>query len=427
MLNRSQGGCAVPATVVLALFATALGAPGLANAAGNANQFGVQSRADAAAEMIVLGVQQGISSLPPTSGQSFTYEFDPTLGTYTASGRLGPTSFRSPQTVGSGKFSFRLATSYFDLTKTNQPIPYLVNNAAGTSVGVAAIGQQVEAQVGLINLSANYGFTNRFEMMVNLPIAIVDAQGSEIFTTTQLTGANPPLQGPGVVTDPLTGKVDVDATVGRLNQVIADGSLPFREEPYTAVGADFNQGTNVGVGRISVAAKAVLYADRRVQVAAMPEFFFPSPNQDEFSGSDSAAILPRLVTAFDITDVLKLHVDAGYDYDFDRDELRRFVWNFGPSLALQWATFDAGVGGSKFNRGVQWTPSTASFTDPQGNAGTLQALGDTRLGSNFIDALAGIKVRLNDRSVISGAVNVPLNNEGFRAAAVGTLALELYF
>ena len=74
-----------------------------------------------------------------------------------------------------------------------------------------------------------------------------------------------------------------------------------------------------------------------------------------------------------------------------------------------------------------WTPAIAPFVDRNGNRGTIQALGDNRLGSNFIDALGGVKVRLSDRSVISGAVNVPLNNEGFRAAAVGTLAVELYF
>src|SRR5882672_5366874 len=63
-------------------------------------QFGAQCRADAASKMIVLGVQQGISSLPPTSGQSFSYEFNPELDTYVTSERLGPTSFRAPQTIG---------------------------------------------------------------------------------------------------------------------------------------------------------------------------------------------------------------------------------------------------------------------------------------------------------------------------------------
>ncbi|HVO22680.1 MAG TPA: hypothetical protein VMW56_03530 [Candidatus Margulisiibacteriota bacterium] len=181
------------------------------------------------------------------------------------------------------------------------------------------------------------------------------------------------------------------------------------------------------MGRISLGVRHLLYADRVVELAPMFEVYFPSPSEGEFAGSDSPAILPRLVAAFALPYAAKLHVDAGYDYDFDHDELRRFVWNFGLSLGLGGlATFDAGVGGSKFNQGVQWTPSTAPFTNANGS-GTIQALGDTRLGSNFIDALGGMKFRLSDRSVISGAVSVPLNNQGFRAAAVGTVAAEFYF
>src|SRR5215831_9102494 len=88
------------------------------------SQFGGQARADAAASAIVLAVQQGISSLPPTSGQSFTYEFDPKLDAYTASPALGPTVLRSPQTVGAGKLSFRGAATYFAIDQTLGPILY---------------------------------------------------------------------------------------------------------------------------------------------------------------------------------------------------------------------------------------------------------------------------------------------------------------
>jgi len=46
------------------------------------NPFGVQDRADAVSRLIVLGVQQGISSLPPTSGQPLAYKSAPQLDTY---------------------------------------------------------------------------------------------------------------------------------------------------------------------------------------------------------------------------------------------------------------------------------------------------------------------------------------------------------
>ncbi len=380
------------------------------HAQGNPNQFGAQDRANAASQMIVLGVQQGISSLPPTSGQSFTYTFDADLGTYVPSAQLGPTSLRSPQTVGAGKFSFRFATSYFDLSETKGPIPYLVSQPPGNPLAVAALGLHADAKVGLINLSVNYGVTNRFEMMMNVPVVIVDAQASNIYTAakdrpTDLAGVPP---------------------AADLNQAIKEGALQIRQQSFNEQGFNFNEGTHAGVGRISLGVKGLLYADKIVEIAPMLEFYLPSPSEAEFAGSNSAAILPRLVTAFKLADRVRLHVDAGYDYDFDNNELRRFVWNFGPSLALAWGTLDAGVGGSKFNQGITWTPATAPYVGYNG-PGTIQALADNTLGSNYVDALGGIKIRLNDRSVISGAVNVPINNEGFRAAAVGTVAAEFYF
>src|SRR5262245_52310620 len=121
--GRRTSAWAVAGAAALALL-TAGSRP--AGAQGNPNQFGGQDRADAASRMIVLGVQQGISSLPPTSGQSFTYEFNPDLDTYVTSERLGPTSFRSPQIIGAGKFSIRAAASYFELSNTKGPIEYAV-------------------------------------------------------------------------------------------------------------------------------------------------------------------------------------------------------------------------------------------------------------------------------------------------------------
>ena len=41
--------------------------------------------------------------------------------------------------------------------------------------------------------------------------------------------------------------------------------------------------------------------------------------------------------------------------------------------------------------------------------------------------LFGVKGQVLDNMVVSGAVNVPLNDQGIRADAVGTVAVEMYF
>lgn len=93
-----------------------------ARAQGNPNQFGGQDRADAVSKLIVLGVQQAISSLPPTSGQSFAYHFDPKIGAFSPDELLGPIVFRSTDTLGAGNLNLRFGISYFSLSQTFDPV-----------------------------------------------------------------------------------------------------------------------------------------------------------------------------------------------------------------------------------------------------------------------------------------------------------------
>jgi hypothetical protein len=93
----------------------------------------------------------------------------------------------------------------------------------------------------------------------------------------------------------------------------------------------------------------------------------------------------------------------------------------------RWVTFDFGAGGSIFDVPIRWTPPTSTGIGPGGADVKLTALGNTRLGDDFVDFLGGFKVRLTDTLVLSGSATTPLNSEGFRADAVGTVALEAYF
>ena len=180
---------------------------------------------------------------------------------------------------------------------------------------------------------------------------------------------------------------------------------------------------------MSLGGKAQFAHSDWVDAAVSMEVFLPSPNEDQYAGTNSAAFLPRLITAINMVDGVKAHIDAGYDFDTEFSELRRFVWNTGISFAIPRVTFDTGLGGSKFNRGIEWTPS--KFVQPPGSEVDVplqfQALGDTTLGTNYVDFLFGVKGQLLDNMVVSGAVNVPLNDQGIRADAVGTVAVEMYF
>jgi len=406
-----------------------------APAAAQNDQFGGESRAAAATKMTILAVQQGISSLPPTSGQSFTYEFDPEIHTSVRSEQLGATSFRSTQTVGDGKLSLRGAVSFFELSNTFGPIDYLVE-LDDTDAGVTGFGLHASAKVTLLNFAANYGITDRFELMLNLPVVLTRTKASQVFATTAGTvGADPPVvaavtQGAPLSDDPETRAIEIDELQGQFDEFLSDDCelgddcLVFDRDSLDEVG--FNEGSHSGVGRISIGAKYLFLDTEMADMAFSTELFFPSPSEEEFAGSESGAILPRLIAYFPFSKHFRLHADAGYDLDFDESELRRFVWNLGASVPVSRFTFDAGFGGSLFDTPIRWTPDETTGSGPLGTA-TLTALGDNTLGDDYVDALVGMKARLTDSMVISGAITADLTDQGFRSEVVGTGAFEVYF
>jgi hypothetical protein len=379
------------------------------------NQFGRQDRANAAKRSLVLAVQQGISTLPPTSGQSVIYEFDPQSDAPARSEQLGPVSLRAPHTLPKGQWSFRMASSYFRLSEKLGPVEYLFNFDNGARSRFALLGTEIHADVGLINLSLNYGINNWIELVGNVPIVVIDAHADQTYTS-----------------DPTLTRRNIGFSFSRagLRDDVAAGRLVERRTSFRSLGASFDDGLQAGIGRISLGEKMTVLRRRDVQLAVSTEFFFASPSEGDYAGSESFAVLPRAIAAWRLTHTVRLHADVGYDYDFEVDELRRIVWNVGASFAFHRVTFDCGVGGSKFHSGIEWTSRRTRGASGQAGASTdmtATTFGDTNVGSNFIDVLAGVKFQIAENTFVSGALNIPVNDDGVRPDAVGTVAVETYF
>src|SRR5262249_45693854 len=153
-------------------------------------------------------IQQDISALPPTSGQSFVYDYDPNLGVPIRSARLAPISLRAPETVGKGQLVFRAAASYFALPASLGPINYRID-IPGNPTFFTKFGTRIDARVGVWDLTLNYGLTRKLEASLTLPIVLVDAQASDI--------ASAP---PGS-----KRAIGFRTSVPDLDQAIADGEL----------------------------------------------------------------------------------------------------------------------------------------------------------------------------------------------------------
>jgi hypothetical protein len=400
-----------------------------ARAQGNPNQFGGQDRANAISLMTVLAVQQGISSLPPASGQSpeFVYDFDLNEGTFVPSLVPGPTVFRAAETIGAHTLILRAGLSYFELAHTFDPINYLVQfdkPYQGTSKAVVGFGAHADVNVSVVNLSASYGLTQRTELTFNLPLTVVHAEASQISSTLQSLAGLPPSK---AIVAGATSVAAFQTLIRPSCRLGPDICLVYRRDSFNALGFNFNQGTHAGVGRISLGGKALLYSSRWVHMAFMTELFMPSPSENEFSGPDSAAILPRAIFEVPAANWLRTYADIGYDYDFNESALRRLTWTAGASVPFTRFAFDLGVAGSEYDTPISWTPAVAHGA-PYGEipGSTLTVLGDNQLGDNFIDFVGGLKLQLANSWFLSGAVDVPLNNQGFRPAALGTLAIEYH-
>jgi hypothetical protein len=395
--------------------------------------------------MIVLGVQQGISSLPPTSGQSFRYDYDASIGQAVPTEEIGPGAFRSARTMAKGAVSLRVAASYFELSDRYGPVDHLIEfQGEETFVGVAGFGLDASAKVFLVNLGASAGLTDKLEVMFNVPLSVVDAEAFQISSVFAEDLDLPPDQvqaagffGPGPLpSDPAARAAEVDFlqqgfrdSLVPPNGPCRTGCLDYRRDSFESLGFGLNNGTEVGVGRINVGGKYMLVSEDYVQLALSGEFFFASADEDEFAGSDSYSILPRLIAEIPlaIRNVpVRLHFDVGYEHDFSEAELRRVVWNSGVSLPIRNFAFDLGVGGSRFDTAIRFTPPQAKGIAPDGSLVDVTALADTGIGVDFVDFVGGVKVKVFENLFLNGIVNVPLTDDGFRADAVGTVALEYY-
>lgn len=423
--GRSVSHCATVAAVAACWAAFSVTAAAYAQ---NPNQFGAQDRADAAAQLIVIAVERAMASLPPTSGPSVTYEFDPASDAFRRSTRLGPTVLRSSQTLGPGAFSLQLATSYFEMSESFRPINYLITlDEPQARQVVAKLGLTANARVALMNISATYGLGTRAEISASLPLTVVDAHAAQVFSTRTDALSLPARNAP------LTGVLVLGGDVQEAGRVLdaglqPGGGLSLRRETFRDLGFHFDEGTDAGVGRISLGAKGVLLSRERLQAACMAELLLPSPSERSFAGVASAAVLPRFIATFKLTDLIKVHSDVGYEYDFDNAELRRFTWRLGGSLASERTAFDLGLGGAEFDAPVQWTPTLIrGGQTPTSPPSTGIALEDHTTGTSVVDVLLGIKLRLTGTVILAGGVSVPVVSPSFQPDVLGTIAGEWCF
>ena len=277
-------------------------------------------QAAAASRAAVLVIQQAISSLPPTSGQLFTYELDPDTGVPRRSERLGPIVLRSTETAGKGRFTLRAAASYFSLDQAFGPTVQRLDDRSADDLRES--GSTMDAKVGLMTVSLTYGLLEKLDAYLTIPIVASGTTASSLVARSRK--------------DRFDQLYDTQGARPRRSPPAARRSTP---SPLSG----FNDGAHAGVGRISVGTRGVLLETSTYRLAGTCDLYVPSPNEEQFAGSASTSILPRLLGSAKLADWLRLYGDVGYDYDFDVRQLRRFTWDAGLSIPLTALTMDVGL------------------------------------------------------------------------------------
>lgn len=395
-----------------------------------------KSQAEGVKKLVLVAVERGISSLPPSTGQAYSYDWNPEIETFERSGFAGPVSFRTPATIGPGHLSVRVASSFFSLSKHYDPIDYEFTDTSSKAKYYGRIGLEPRASVGIISTALTYGWSDSLEFNLNLPIVIADVSATQTFACA-CSEAVTRSYAPGI------------QSLAALDQGLAGGSLTLKKQPLQRMllsdqelarqglsksqSASFSSGTSAGLGRAGLGVKWVLLTSRLVDVAFVPDLLLPSPSEDAYAGSDTFAVVPRMVAMGPGEGRYKLHLEAGYDYDFDVAELRRFEWRAGASAAFKSVTIDAGVAGATYAAETKWTSQSGTIPlmpgNPQLTANVdYRALGNANSGGGTtVDFLAGTRIEVVDGAMITGSVSVALDDSGLRADAVGTLAFEYYF
>lgn len=403
-------------SIVAALGVVLAGAPhGLAQTVPSVN-------AKATREAILLGVDRGISSLPPSAGQSINFRFDPGLGVYTQSPLVGPTALRTPLTIGEGNVALRVAASYFAASQTFGPAFYSSGTSANGQQGASfanGINLAASAKVWVTSIGATVGFSPRAQLSMSMPIVNVHASASQIFT--QRVGGS----GPGA-TEILPGenaRTAVKAAVGPDCAARGD-CLEWASRPFPE--SEVPSGNGVNLGRSEVAVRYLALPGSSYDVALELGSLLPSPDEDDYAGTNTIAIVPRVIAQWSATDSIILRGDVGYEYDFDAAELRRFIWNVGTSFEVERLSLDVGFGGSQYAEGIEWAPKGGSF-EQGGITFTTATDSSTETATTSASFLFGVKAKILPQLYALGAVNVPVTSDAFEPTAIGTWGLEYYF
>jgi hypothetical protein len=391
-----------------------------------------------------------LTALPlPSPASGFTYSFDPVSGAVTRSTQsFGPIFAERAETIGARKFTIGFNYQYFNFDNFHDfdltDIPSVFEHdgseqAVGGLVDIVSSVTRIETKVNQLSFFFTYGFSDRFDVAVAVPLLDVSLSGTGAAILHRV-GSFP---NASVHFFPEEGVPDPSTRTGPGNL-----SSPFfgDDDSFGPV-----SGSASGIGDIILRAKGNVLKSGSTGLALGLDLRLPTGDEMELLGSGATGIKPFAALSF--SGKVSPHVNVAYQWN--GESTLAATREFGPNGALLSETekgdlpdqlfyavgLDAGVHpsftivfdflGRTVLDGTQPVPT--DFPAVTQNVPASPFVGQTfpdfniETNSTFsvFSAAAGLKARLGQSLLFTFNVLFKLNDNGLRDKFTPLFGLEV--
>jgi hypothetical protein len=407
---------------------------GCCGARGHADHFSAGARAanDLLLDTLRSTLTSAIVNFPtPSPAAGFTFEFDPSLGTFVRStDSFGPIYADRAETIGKGKFSFGFTYSRLTFDEVDgrdlengelrfvflhEPTAELNRQNPGRGAVQAApfrfetdtITTQLflDLDADLFVLSATYGILDRLDVSVALPIIRIDVDARAVSTSNNESQT--------------------------LNAPAAGGGLAHIFPNGTATQESRFSDDSTGIGDLLLRAKYNFYRQKAVALAGLLELRLPTGDEDDFRGLDTVRVRPFFVASGNFKGIAP-HVNLGFDLGDTSKAKDEFLYRVGFDWGfLRWATFAFDILGRWVidNDRVELGSDQATCRGGTGPActGGTRDVSRPDADDHIIDAAVGFKFNPWRNVLILVNVLIPLNDTGLRDDFTPLVGVEVTF
>lgn len=320
-----------------------------------------------------------------SAGAGFAFRFDEDLGTFVqVTESFGPVYAERADTIGNGRFNVNLSFTAFkydeflgddldDLVVTTLHDPDIIppfDERTSFELDTVDAHLNLDININALNFAGTYGVTDRLDVGFLVPVA------------------------------------EVDVRVGAHAEVVKSPDNPIPVDVHTFEGGpespdDSASGSAQGLGDVVLRLKYHWLESETHNLAAALQVKTATGDEDDFLGTGQSTVRPFLIYSRSFGR-LTPHVNLGYEFNVDDSDQNSLEYAAG---------FDVGAEG---------------FTV------ALSVLGSRELGGDgFADTIVngslGVKWNPFGSYIVTANVLVPLNDDGLRSDAIGTLAFERNF